>query len=68
MNGNLEVSAKKAPFLGKGGKFIIGLTPNWSNVPSRDFEGYLSDFRVYSRSLNQAEVSYLASLDSSNGR
>ena len=65
VNGKLDASSSKPPFFGKGGKFIIGLTPKWSNVPSRDFEGYLSDFRVYSRSLTRNEIRHLASLHGS---
>lgn len=68
VDGRLEVSKKQPPFRGEGGKFIIGLTPKWSNVPAKDFEGSLSEFRVYTRVLNKKEVSYLASMHSRGGK
>ena len=64
VDGRLD-GAKKQPMLrGSGGKFIIGLTPEWGNVPARDFEGTLWEFRVYSCALNQSEIKYLASMSS----
>jgi len=64
VDGKLDVSRATPSFLGEGGKFVVGLTPKWSNVPSSDFEGYLSDFRVYKRALNKSEIRYLASMSS----
>ena len=64
IDGKLDGSRKQPMFRGSGGKFIIGLTPKWSNVPARDFEGVLWEFRLYSRALTQSEISYLASMSS----
>lgn len=61
INGRLICSKRAAPYLGTAGKTCVGKNPNWNNVPGRDYQGYMSDFRIYDRALAFSEISKLAS-------
>ena len=43
----------------------IGKIPRWRNVPGKNFQGSLLDFRIYQRTLDQREIVALASADNS---
>ena len=60
INGRLIVERTARPYGGTSGKTYIGRNPRWRNVPARDFEGYMSDFRIYSRFLSGEEIANLA--------
>lgn len=61
INGRLISHRKGGAYKGKAGATCIGRTPTWNNVPARHFTGYLSDFRIYTRTLTFAEISEIAS-------
>lgn len=60
INGRLIVERTARAYRGTSGKTIIGRNPRWRNVPGKDFEGYMSDFRIYGRSLSGEEIATLA--------
>lgn len=61
INAHLVCQRAAKPYLGTAGKTCVGKNPNWNNVPARDYEGYMSDFRIYGRPLAFEEVVALAS-------
>ena len=48
---------------GKAGLTRLGRSPRWTNMPIRDFEGYMCGVRFYDRSLVMSEVAELQQLD-----
>jgi hypothetical protein len=65
INGRLICTRKIEPYEGTAGITAIGKIPRWSNVPGKNFQGCLLDFRVYQRTLDQREIEGLASVDNS---
>ncbi len=62
IDGRLICRRQTVAYQGVAGATYIGRAPKWNNVPTRDFEGYLSDVRIYSRALKAAEIDQLARL------
>jgi hypothetical protein len=56
VNGQFMCARDSKPYGGGGGVLRIGYSPRWNNVPSRDFEGYLRELRIYSKTLSEAEI------------
>ncbi len=56
VDGRLLCARKAKAYEGARGSTVIGKSPLWSNVPSRDFEGYMRDIRIYDRALPASEV------------
>jgi hypothetical protein len=65
VNGRLICTRKTEPYEGTAGITTIGKIPRWSNVPGKNFQGSLLDFRVYQRTLDHREIEALASADNS---
>ena len=61
VNGRFLCARESAPYLGKKGITRIGYTPRWNNVPSRDFEGFMRELRLYRRNLSSQEIQTLFS-------
>lgn len=56
VNGQFLCARDSRAYGGKGGTLRIGYSPRWNNVPSRDFEGYLRELRIYNRALTETEI------------
>lgn len=56
VNGTFMCARKAKAYAGKGGVLRIGYTPRWNNVPSRDFQGYMRELRIYGTALTEAEI------------
>jgi len=65
INGRLICTRKIEPYQGTAGMTTIGKIPRWRNVPGKNFQGSLLDFRIYQRTLDQREIVALASADNS---
>ena len=62
INGHLVISRRAEPYQGTTGVTSIGKAPRWGNLPTRDFVGYMRDFRIYHRALEAGEIAALAVL------
>lgn len=51
---------KTSAYQGTSGPTIIGRSPRWNNVPSRDFQGFMRDFRIYDRALGEERIAELS--------
>jgi hypothetical protein len=60
IDGAPVVFRKCEPYGGSAGVTCIGKSPRWSNVPSKDFEGFMRDVRIYRRALEPAEIPELS--------
>ena len=60
IDGRPACARKASSYRGASGTLWIGRTPRWTNVPSHDFEGFIKDFRVYSRVLTWSEIGELS--------
>jgi hypothetical protein len=56
VNGQFLCARDCKSYGGKGGTFRIGYTPRWNNVPSKDFEGYMRELRIYNHALTPQEI------------
>ncbi len=56
IDGRLLCARKTKAYEGTRGKTLIGKSPVWDNVPSKDFEGYLREIRIYGRALSANEI------------
>lgn len=61
INARLICRRTAEAYRGTRGRTCIGKNPNWSNVPGKDYEGWMSDFRIYGRALSFEEIVALAS-------
>ncbi|MEA3207626.1 MAG: hypothetical protein QOE70_683 [Chthoniobacter sp.] len=61
INGRLICRRSANAYRGTAGKTCIGKNPNWNNVPGKDYEGWMSDFRIYDRAISFEEIVALAS-------
>lgn len=66
INGAPVVFRKCEVYAGAAGVTAIGKSPRWNNVPSKDFEGFMREVRIYKRSLRADEIGVLA--DDGSGR
>lgn len=55
-DGRLLCARKAKPYEGTKGGTIIGKSPLWSNVPSKDYEGYMREIRIYDHALSAVEI------------
>jgi hypothetical protein len=60
INGRLICTRETPAYEGTKGVTTIGKLPRWTNVPGKNFEGHLRDFRIYDRVLNHEEIALLA--------
>jgi hypothetical protein len=60
INGRFICRRAAEPYHGTAGKTLIGKSPGWSNVPSKNYAGWMSDFRIYDRALAFDEIEALA--------
>lgn len=60
INGRLLCRRAAAAYQGTKGTTFIGRNPGWSNVPGKDYEGWMSDLRIYDRALSFEEIAALA--------
>jgi hypothetical protein len=56
VGGRLLCQRAARPYLGTAGITAIGKSPRWSNVPARDFEGYMRQLRIFGRALSFDEI------------
>ena len=56
IDGRLLCARKTKAYEGTRGQTFIGKSPGWDNVPSKDFEGYLREIRLYGRALSVNEI------------
>jgi hypothetical protein len=63
INGRLLCARKCEAYEGANGVTLIGRSPDWSNVPTRNFEGYMREIRIYGRSLSVSEIVTLYNRD-----
>lgn len=56
IDGRLFCARKSKAYEGTRGKTLIGKSPVWDNVPSKDFEGYMREIRIYGRTLSANEI------------
>jgi Concanavalin A-like lectin/glucanases superfamily len=59
IDGQLLCSRAASAYDGSAGKTVIGRSPRWNNVPSKDFEGYMRELRIYGRALAPDEIASL---------
>lgn len=59
INGRLICERAATAYAGETGITTIGKNPRWDNVPAKDFQGFLRDFRIYARALSVAEIGLL---------
>ncbi len=59
IDGRLLCERKAKHFDGSNGVMRVGKSARWTNVPSHDFEGFMREFRVYSRALSASEIAEL---------
>ena len=67
IDGELVCLRRAAAYQGDAGETVIGRSPRWNNVPSKDFEGYLKEIRIYGRALSATEVEALFELGNGTG-
>ena len=60
INGRFICRRAAEPYRGTAGKTSVGKSPNWSNVPAKNYFGWMSDFRIYERGLAFEEIAALA--------
>jgi Concanavalin A-like lectin/glucanases superfamily len=63
IDGQLLCTRKTEAYAGTRGPTAIGKSPNWTNVPSKNFEGYMRDIRMYGRALTVNEITLLHTLE-----
>ena len=56
IDGKFICARGSSAYEGKSGETVIGGSPRWSNVPSKDFRGFMRDVRVYGRALTAGEI------------
>jgi len=59
VNGALLCSREARAYEGAQGVTHLGRSPNWNNVPSKNFEGFIRDFRIYDHALAGREIRVL---------
>jgi hypothetical protein len=57
MDGKFICARASSAYEGKSGETVIGGSPHWSNVPCKDFIGFMRDVRIYGRALTAGEIS-----------
>jgi hypothetical protein len=62
VNGALLCSRESGAYSGEPNIVTLGRSPNWNNVPSKNFEGFMREVRVYERALSGAEIRQLVGL------
>ena len=62
VNGALLCSRQSSAYGGEPNIVTLGRSPNWNNVPSKNFEGYMREVRIYERALSGAEIRQLVGL------
>jgi hypothetical protein len=67
IDGQLLCSRAARAYDGNAGKTVIGRSPRWNNVPSKDFEGYMREIRIYGRALSADEIGSLFNRDNDSG-
>lgn len=60
IDGAPVVFRKCEPYGGSSGLTCLGKSPRWTNVPSKDFEGFMREVRIYGRALRPEEIGALA--------
>jgi hypothetical protein len=60
INARLVCQRSAEAYRGVSGRTCIGKNPAWNNVPGRDYEGWMSDFRIYDRAISFEEIIALA--------
>jgi hypothetical protein len=60
INGRFICRRAAEPYRGTAGKTSVGKSPSWSNVPAKNYFGWMSDFRIYERVLAFEEIAALA--------
>ncbi|MDB6124614.1 MAG: hypothetical protein JWQ71_3607 [Pedosphaera sp.] len=63
VDGQLLCTRKTEAYAGTRGPTAIGKSPQWTNVPSKNFEGYMRDIRMYGRALTVNEIALLHTLE-----
>jgi hypothetical protein len=56
VNGALLCSRESKAYDGIDGATHLGRSPNWNNVPSKNFEGFIRDFQIHDRALSGVEI------------
>jgi hypothetical protein len=59
VNGQLLCSREAEPYDGSTGPTLIGKNPGWRNVPAKNFQGYMSELRIYGSALSSEEIARL---------
>jgi hypothetical protein len=59
VNGQLLCSRKAKPYEGTEGPTLIGKNPGWRNVPAKNFQGYMSELRIYEGALSSEQIARL---------
>lgn len=59
INGNPVCARESGPYKGTAGETFIGRSPDWYNVPSRNFHGLMRELRIYTRALSHNEINLL---------
>jgi hypothetical protein len=67
IDGALVCSREARAYEGDSGETVIGRSPRWNNVPSKDFEGCMKEIRIYGRALSSKEVDALFDLGNDAG-
>ena len=57
IDGRFICARGSSAYEGKSGETVIGGSPRWSNVPCKDFMGFMRDVRIYGRALTPGEIS-----------
>jgi hypothetical protein len=60
INGRFICRRAAEAYRGTAGKTSVGKSPSWSNVPAKNYFGWMSDFRIYDRVLAFEEIAALA--------
>lgn len=60
INGRLICERKAEAYKGTEGLTCVGRNPDWNNVPGSDYQGAMSDFRLYQRALGLDEITTLS--------
>ncbi len=60
IGGRLICQRAAKAYQGAKGRTLIGKNADWTNVPAKDYEGWMSDFRIYERTLAFEEITALA--------
>lgn len=60
LNGNRIAKQDSAAYLGTSGATLIGHAPQWNNVPSSTFQGFMRDLRIYNVALDAEQIRVLS--------